>query len=305
LRRISACLALLAASAGAYGQIEVYHKTAYVEIGTTRQFSTYVPLSPSTVVWSVNGINGGNSTVGTVTQSGLYQAPATAPTPSLVKLRATSTAYPDKFGEADIYITRKTPWIWSINPQPLPTGNFTLSINGANLTPDAQVSMDGAPLQTLYISSTSLKASGNKPSAGTAKITVYLPGPGEVTSQAFTVTFTVQTPVVSCTVTPSSASINTGATQSFAVTVANTASQAVTWNVNTIPGGNATVGTITAAGVYTAPAAPPSPATVTVSAIPAADTTKSCTASATIQQPPVTVTPASAAVQTGEVDPIR
>src|SRR5207245_9691464 len=49
-----------------------------------------------TVNWSVNGIAGGNSTVGTVSISGpgtaAYQAPATVPTPFTVTIAATSVA---------------------------------------------------------------------------------------------------------------------------------------------------------------------------------------------------------------------
>ena len=153
-------LALLAMAAPAFSQIEVYHKTVSVEVGKTYQFSSYVPLSPNTVVWSVNGIVGGNATIGTVSSTGLYAAPAVAPVPSVLAVRATSTAYPSKFGEATLTVTRPTPWVWSVSPSPVPAGNFSLRLNGANFKPDAQVRLNGMPLTTVYVSSTSLKASG-------------------------------------------------------------------------------------------------------------------------------------------------
>ena len=84
---------VLAASASA--QIEVYHQTVNVEKGTSYQFSSYVPLSPSSVTWSVNGILGGNSTVGTITQAGFYTAPAAIPMSNVVSVKATSTAFPN------------------------------------------------------------------------------------------------------------------------------------------------------------------------------------------------------------------
>ena len=74
----------------------------------------------------------------------------------------------------------------------------------------------------------------------------------------------------------------TGATQAFTATVANSSNGSVTWQVGGISGGNATLGTISAAGLYTAPAVVPSPAQVTVSAVAAADTTKSAAASVTV-----------------------
>ena len=54
-------------------------------------------------------------------------------------------------------------------------------------------------------------------------------------------------------VTPSSASIQAGTTQQFAANVLNNANQGVIWSVDGIAGGNVTVGTISAAGLYAAP----------------------------------------------------
>jgi serine protease len=76
-------------------------------------------------------------------------------------------------------------------------------------------------------------------------------------------------------------------TQLFAATVTNaTNNQGVTWQVDGVAGGNATVGTITSGGSYTAPAAVPSPATVTVTATSIEDPTKAATAQVTIAAPP-------------------
>jgi serine protease len=87
---------------------------------------------------------------------------------------------------------------------------------------------------------------------------------------------------VTVTVTPATASISTRATQSFTATVANTSNTAVTWQVNGVAGGNSTVGTISSAGVYTAPAAVPTPAIVTIKAVSVADTTRFASAQVTI-----------------------
>jgi serine protease len=89
---------------------------------------------------------------------------------------------------------------------------------------------------------------------------------------------------VTVSVSPTSGSLQAGSgnTQSFAATVADTLNTQVTWQVNTITGGNATVGTISTAGVYTAPATVPSPATVTVTAISLTDSTRSASATVTI-----------------------
>lgn len=273
-------LTAFAIAASAYGQIEVYHKTASVEIGATRQFSAYVPLSPNTVVWSVNGITGGNSTVGTVSQTGLYQAPVTAPVSNVVALRATSTAFPTKFGEATITITRKTPWVWGVSPA-ITVGAFDVRVNGANFAPDAIAKLNGVTLTTTYQSPTSLRIKGNAATTGNAFLTVTLPGPGAVASQPLTVSIG-GAPTISVTVNPTSATVATGGTQAFG---ANTP---VTWM--------ASAGMITAGGVFTAPA---TPQTVTITATSTMDPTKSATATVTVQAPPFTISPTSATLLTG------
>ena len=51
-----------------------------VQVRTSVQLTAKaMGLSPNTVTWAVNGILGGNATVGTISQTGLYQAPAAVP----------------------------------------------------------------------------------------------------------------------------------------------------------------------------------------------------------------------------------
>jgi len=85
--------------------------------------------------------------------------------------------------------------------------------------------------------------------------------------------------VVSVTVAPSTFTMGVGANEQFIATVTGS-STAVTWQVNQIPGGNASVGTITPAGLYIAPVTMPASG-VTVTAIATADETKSASASVT------------------------
>src|SRR5262249_38598767 len=46
--------------------------------------------STAGATWSVNGIQGGNSTVGTIDSTGLYKAPANEPNPHTVTVTASS-----------------------------------------------------------------------------------------------------------------------------------------------------------------------------------------------------------------------
>jgi hypothetical protein len=70
----------------------------------------------------------------------------------------------------------------------------------------------------------------------------------------------------SITVAPATANVQEGGTQQFSANVSNTVETTVTWSVNGVAGGNATVGTISSTGLYTAPDVVPSPASVTISA---------------------------------------
>ena len=95
---------------------------------------------------------------------------------------------------------------------------------------------------------------------------------------------------VTVTLTPASSTIRCGATLTFTAKVANTTDSAVTWQVNGQAGGNSTVGTISAAGVYTAPALLPTPAAVTVSALSHADPTAKASVTVNLQNPLPVVT---------------
>ena len=85
-----------------------------------------------------------------------------------------------------------------------------------------------------------------------------------------------------------------GQTTQFTAVVSNSSNQAVTWQVNGIPGGSASAGTITATGLYTPPAAIPTPNAVTISATSAASGTASASISESIWNPVPAITSATA-----------
>lgn len=70
----------------------------------------------------------------------------------------------------------------------------------------------------------------------------------------------------SVTVSPATANVQESTQQQFTAMVSNTSDKAVTWQVNGVTAGNATVGTISATGLYTAPSVVPNPASVTITA---------------------------------------
>jgi hypothetical protein len=58
-----------------------------MSLGATQQFTAVVSNADNTnVTWYVNDVQGGNSTVGTVTTEGLYTAPSNALNSSTVSV---------------------------------------------------------------------------------------------------------------------------------------------------------------------------------------------------------------------------
>jgi hypothetical protein len=112
-------------------------------------------------------------------------------------------------------------------------------------------------------------SAANQSSVSSATVTVTPPAPPPP-------------PPVTVSVSPSSVTLNPSAGQQFTATVTNSSNTAVNWSVNGTTGGNATVGTITAGGLYTAPAAIPAPPNVTIQAASAATPSATGTASVTI-----------------------
>ncbi|GGA27242.1 right-handed parallel beta-helix repeat-containing protein [Dyella nitratireducens] len=71
---------------------------------------------------------------------------------------------------------------------------------------------------------------------------------------------------VTVAVSPTQVSLSANGTQPFTATVSGSSDQNVTWLVNGVPGGAPSLGTISASGVYTAPAGAPASFTATVTA---------------------------------------
>lgn len=68
--------------------VTVTPKRAAITITQTQQFTA----SPATVTWSVNGIVGGNATVGTISTTGLYTPPAGAGNRTITAVNGTASA---------------------------------------------------------------------------------------------------------------------------------------------------------------------------------------------------------------------
>jgi len=77
-------------SSSAMASVTLTASPAFVTLhtGASTQFQATLAGETGTVYWHVNGISGGNSTLGTISSSGLYKAPSTVPTGSTVTVTA-------------------------------------------------------------------------------------------------------------------------------------------------------------------------------------------------------------------------
>jgi hypothetical protein len=92
--------------------------------------------------------------------------------------------------------------------------------------------------------------------------------------------------VVEVAVCPLSSQVAVGAgTLSLSASTANSPDSVVSWQVNGIPGGNPTVGTISSDGVFTAPTVMPATASETITAVADADATVTASSVITLVAP--------------------
>ena len=85
--------------------VSVFPTATSVVVGQTVPFSATVTGTTNTAVnWEVAGVAGGNSTVGTISSSGLYTAPSVLPNPSSEVVTAVSQADATKMGTGRVQV---------------------------------------------------------------------------------------------------------------------------------------------------------------------------------------------------------
>lgn len=108
--------------------ITISPATANIQEGASLAFTASVVNSSSTAVsWQVNGVMGGNSTVGTIDMNGNYTAPAFVPTPASVTITAVLETNSAVSGNAIATITAV-----QFNNSSL-KGNYVFSLSGIDV----------------------------------------------------------------------------------------------------------------------------------------------------------------------------
>ncbi len=114
------------------GSVVVSPSTATVAASGTQQFTaTITGGSNNSVTWSVDGVNGGNGTVGTVSSSGLYTAPSSAGNHMVT---ATSMADTNNSASAVVSVVSMTVAPPSVSLAPNSPQQFTATVQGTTNT---------------------------------------------------------------------------------------------------------------------------------------------------------------------------
>lgn len=213
--------------------------------GSTTQFTATIKGSTDTAVtWAVDSKSGGNATVGTISSSGLYTAPAQTGSHTV-----TATSVAQNSSSAKAAVTVVSGVAVSPSSSTLESGQtqqFNASVTASSNTA-VSWSVDGIP-------------SGNS-TVGTITSSGLYTAPSSQGSHTITASSSVDTSanasasvaVFTLALSPQDATIVPSTTQQFTATIQGISNTAVNWSVDGVAGGNAASGTITSSGLYTAP----------------------------------------------------
>ena len=273
--------------------VSVSPSAVTISAGASQPFSCEVSGSGDTsCTWTVQeGASGG-----AVTSSGVYTAPQKAGTYHVV---AASRADPTQLAVAAVTVAAPAPLPVAVAVSPLAatvsTGAsqaFTCTVTGSTNTSCTWSVQEGTAGGRV----TSAGAYTAPQAAGTYHV-VAKSSADATKSATATVTVNAPPPPAAVAVSPTAATLVTGSSQTFTCTVTGSADTACTWSVQEGSSG----GSVTSAGVYTAPQAA---GTYHVVAKSRADATKSATAVVTVTAPPqpvaVSVSPVAATIVAGK-----
>lgn len=222
------------------------------------------------VTWSATG--------GTVSSDGVYTAPTTVGT---YTLKATSAADTSVVGTATITVASGI--------------NVTVSPSSTTITPGSTKQFYASVVGTTNTDVTWTATGGTISSSGlftapstTGTYTITATSAADSSRSGTAAVIVANDSSILVTLTPATTSCGVGESTQFTATVSNATDSSVTWS--------ATGGTITSAGLYTAPS---TAGTYTITATSVENTAKTATATVQVNPITITLTPTSGEVAPG------
>lgn len=270
---VNGCSAIKITNPGFFTAISADSST--IRVTQQVQLKNNMSLTGSPLKFSVNGVPGGNSELGTIDSNGLYTAPAIVPAPNSVTITSVAENYPAyPPGTVTLAVLNPIPVLNAVTPSGFSEGTTTVTANGSHFVFGAQIMWNGIAVPTTLISGTQVMAVIPAPNPGTFPLLVTNPNPGSANSA--TIPVKVGPGQVVLTVEPSSGvDVRVSNTLNLPLNVTGTDNPSVTLKVNGISGGNAQVGTAALQSDgsinYTAPAVVPTPSNVVLLTITSVD----------------------------------
>ena len=304
-RIVSAAFVLLISGAASMrASVVVTPSTVHLNPGQSVQFLA-TGSSIGVYIWGLSGDGCVGISCGHIDATGFYTAPAVIPQPGVITVTATSLSDLSQFGTATVTMGAQPVVGITVSPTQATVGlgaqqQFSSKVTGTSNTA-VSWSLSGVTCAGT--------ACGTITTGGLYTAPQVLPNPAIVyvkaTSQADSsksATATVNLiSQIKVTVTPATANVTLGTTRQFTAQVTGTTVTGVNWSVSGTGCSGAACGTITSAGLYTAPAKAPNPAVVTVKATSKADSTSNGTATVTLITPiGISISPTSVDVIAGE-----
>jgi uncharacterized protein (DUF1800 family) len=257
--------------------------------------------------FSVDGVAGGNATLGTIDANGLYTAPAVVPSPNnTITITGVAAGSPQTpAGSLAISVLNPVPVIAGMTPSTLMEGATTIQVTGSQFVPGATVVWNGAMAATTFVSDSQLVATITAPKSGTFPLTVTNPNPGSASASSVAEVVVPPANIVLTFLTNQATSVRVTNSLSVELSVSGTSNTGVNWLINGMANGNAQIGTIVGnpdgSATYTAPGVVPLPSNVVqITAVSQDNTAISATQNISVMNPvPVLQSGAPAAFNPG------
>ena len=232
------------------GTISLAPPSAAVKPGGQVAFTAEIEgLEDESLIWSVNGLPGGDVTCGTISSEGLFTAPPVMPGEPQAVVRATSATHTAVYGEALVTIIGllMTPPSAAVGPGEQIA--FTVEFSGVEEHPVAW-SVNGVPGGSAELGIIDASGLYTAPAVAPSPRTVTVGAKSEVDD---TMEASAAVTVLTLELLPVQFTIGAGQSVSYDAVVHGLEDAQVSWYVDGDPGGNTVAGTIDSDGVYTAP----------------------------------------------------
>jgi hypothetical protein len=253
---VSAAVKLPTMTLNAYSGDGTNSGTARLGHNVDLQASVAGMTSPG-ITWSVQG-------AGTITSGGIYAAPASMPSNGTVKIIAALSTNASVVASYTLSLLYTAPTVDWVIPATLNSGQTnSVQIGGLDFTPATTIKVGGVVVPTVFQAPNQVVAQISIASGSTSAVSIIASNPTPGGGNGAAVSAAVQVPSMTLTAynvdgtNTGTARLNRNVTVDAAI--AGNAHPGVTWSVQG-------AGTITTAGVYTAPAVMPSNGNVTITA---------------------------------------